>query len=108
MHELQRKEKKSSPSIFMFSRPMNPPGLALYTSLSCSTESHDCVSPLHLHAVAYVELVDEELMLDAGWSLLGELRNSVLELVAKALNHVAADEESSPGNCQHRTYYVAK
>jgi hypothetical protein len=35
-------------------------------------------------------------MLDARRSLLGELVDSILQLIAQPLDHVAADEETSP------------
>lgn len=59
-----------------------------------SLQTNDSVPSLHLHPIANVKFVDEEVVLDAGSSFRGELVDGDLKFVAEAFDHVAADEEA--------------
>ena len=65
---------------------------------SSSVQANNRVPPLHLHAVAHIQFVNEERMLDPRRSLLRELVHGVLQLVAQAFDHVACDEKAGSGS----------
>lgn len=57
-------------------------------------QTNNSVPSLHLHSVADVEFVDEEVVFDARSSFRGKLVDGGLKFVAEAFDHVAADEEA--------------
>jgi hypothetical protein len=66
-------------------------------------QPHNSVPPLHLHPIPHKQLIHKERVLDPRSSLPRKLVNSILQLIAKTLNHVAADEEPSPAKASVRT-----